>query len=76
MPGTGTCLSKGVKQHLVTVDPEQPVDEAVRLMARAPDRRLPVCEEDGRLVGIVAQADLTRFASPKRNGETIEQISR
>src|SRR5688572_28318061 len=45
---------------LVTIDPQQDLDEALRLMARHQVRRLPVVEEDGRLVGVVAQADVAR----------------
>ena len=53
---------------LVTVDPDQDLDEALRLMAEHEVRRLPVVEEDGRLVGIVAEArgGPSRRASPHR----------
>ncbi len=47
---------------LVTIDPEQGLDEALRLMAEHEVRRLPVVEEDGRLVGIVGQAEVARHA--------------
>lgn len=63
-------------KQLVTVDPQQPVDEAMRLMAEHQLRRLPVCDAEGQLVGIVAQADVARVASPEQTGETVEQISR
>jgi len=71
-----THVSEIASKQLVTIDPQQSVDEAMRMMAEHQVRRLPVCEEDGRLVGIVAQADVARFASEKRTGETVEQISR
>ncbi|MFL5960016.1 MAG: CBS domain-containing protein [Gaiellaceae bacterium] len=71
-----TALSEIAAKQLITVDPHQPVEEAMRLMAEHQVRRLPVCEEDGRLVGIVAQADVARFASAERTGETVEHISR
>ena len=45
---------------LVTIDADQELDEALRLMAEHQVRRLPVVEEDGKLVGIVAQADVAR----------------
>jgi CBS domain-containing protein len=61
--------------HVVTVDPHQPVDEAMRLMAEHQLRRLPVCDENGQLVGIVAQADVARVASPEQTGETVAEIS-
>ena len=63
-------------KQLVTVDPQQPVDEAMRPMAEHQLRRLPVCDTDGQLVGIVAQADVARVAAPEQTGETVEQISR
>ena len=62
-------------QNLVTVDPQQELDEALRLMAQHQVRRLPVVEEDGKLVGIVSQADVARHVDTTRTGEVVEQIS-
>jgi CBS domain-containing protein len=61
---------------LVTVDPEQNLDEALSLMARHQVRRLPVVEDDRRLVGVVAQADVAQHASDKLTGEVVEEISK
>jgi len=61
--------------NLVTIDPQQSLDEALRLMASNQVRRLPVVEEDGRLVGVVAQADVAREAKEKETGELVEEIS-
>jgi CBS domain-containing protein len=61
---------------LVTVDPEQNLDEALRLMASHQVRRLPVVEEDGRLVGIVAQADIALHGDDSQTGQVVEQISK
>jgi CBS domain-containing protein len=44
-------------------------------MAQHQVRRLPVVEEDGKLVGIVAQADVARHSSPERTGTVVEEIS-
>ena len=63
-------------RELVTIDPQQELDEALRLMARHQVRRLPVVEEDGKLVGIVAQADIARNASDAQTGDLVEDISR
>ncbi len=60
---------------LVTIDPQQDLDEALRLMAQHQVRRIPVVEEDGRLVGVVAQADVARQADDRQTGEVVEQIS-
>ena len=63
-------------QDLVSVEPGKDLEEALRLMARHQIRRLPVVE-DGRLVGIVAQADiaLTLSEDEKKTGELVEAIS-
>ncbi len=61
---------------LVTVDPQQDLDEALRLMASHQVRRLPVVEEDGRVVGVLAQADVAQEAKEKKTGEMVEEISK
>lgn len=71
-----TTVGEIASRELITVDPEQTLDEAARLMAQHQIRRLPVCEEDGKLVGIVAQADLALEARDETTGEVVEEISR
>jgi CBS domain-containing protein len=71
-----TRVSEIASSDLVTIDPQQDLDEALRLMAQHQVRRLPVVEEDGKLVGIVAQADVARQGKDERTGEVVEQISR
>ena len=71
-----TTVGEVASQDIVTIDPHQNLDEALRLMAQHQVRRLPVVEEDGRLVGIVAQADVAEIGDDARTGETVQQISR
>lgn len=71
-----TTVQEIASQDLVTIDPQQQLDEALRLMAQHQVRRLPVVEEDGKLVGIVAQADVAELGDDARTGETVQQISR
>jgi len=63
-------------QDLISVEPDKDLEEALTLMARHQVRRLPVVE-DGRLVGIVAQADiaLALTEDEKKTGELVEAIS-
>ena len=70
-----TTVGEIASKDLVTIDPDQDLDEALRLMARHQVRRLPVVEEDGRLVGIVAQADVARHGDDSQTGQVVEQIS-
>jgi CBS domain-containing protein len=62
-------------KQVVTIDPQQDVDEALRIMAKHQVRRLPVTGDDGRLVGVVAQADIAREGHDKQTGELVQEIS-
>jgi CBS domain-containing protein len=69
-----TSVGDVYSQDLISIEPDQDLEEALRLMARHQVRRLPVIE-NGRLVGIVAQADIALGESEKRTGELVEAIS-
>ena len=71
-----TTAGEVSSSNIVTIDPDQSLDEALHLMAQHQVRRLPVVEEDGHLVGILAQADAALEGKEKKVGETLEQISR
>lgn len=60
---------------VISVKPDQDLDEALELMARYQVRRLAVVEQDERLVGVVAQADVAQEAKAKQVGEMVEEIS-
>jgi CBS domain-containing protein len=62
-------------KQVVTIDPQQNLDEALRIMAKHKVRRLPVVEEDGKLVGVVAQADVAREGDDTQTGRLVEEIS-
>ncbi|MFL5967672.1 MAG: CBS domain-containing protein [Gaiellaceae bacterium] len=70
-----TTVREVASTDLVTVDPQQDLDEALRLMAQHQVRRLPVVEEDGRLVGVVAQADVAREGDDTKTGQVVQEIS-
>jgi CBS domain-containing protein len=69
-----TTIATICSQNPVVVGPEDSLDEALQRMAREQIRRLPVVE-DKRLVGILAQADVSRAAEPAETGRMLEEIS-
>jgi CBS domain-containing protein len=71
-----TIVRDVATKRFVTIDSDQDLDEALRLMADNQVRRLPVLDQDGKLTGIVAQADVARHASDEQTGEVVEQISK
>src|ERR671936_767279 len=70
-----TTVREVASTDLVTVDPQQDLDEALRLMAQHQVRRLPVVEEDAGLVCVVAQADVARHGDDTKTGQVVQEIS-
>jgi CBS domain-containing protein len=71
---SSTTVGEIASKQLETVSPDEDLDSALRKMASAQVRRLPVVE-NGRLVGIVAQADVARQGEDRKTGEVVEQVS-
>jgi CBS domain-containing protein len=71
-----TSVGEVSSGDLISVEPDNELDEALNLMASHQVRRLPVVE-GGKLVGIVAQADiaLTLRQDVQKIGELVEAIS-
>ena len=69
-----TAVEDVFSRDLISVEPDKDLEEALRLMARHQVRRLPVVE-NGRLVGIVAQADIALRENETKTGELVEAIS-
>jgi CBS domain-containing protein len=70
-----TSVSDVASKNIVTVEPQQNLDEALNLMAQHQVRRLPVVDDGGRLVGVVSQGDVAKMAGHEDTGELVERIS-
>ena len=68
-----TSVGDVYSRDLISVEPDHDLEEALQLMARHQVRRLPVVE-NGRLVGVVAQADIA-LKDNERTGELVGAIS-
>jgi CBS domain-containing protein len=71
----GMPVREVASQDLVTVGQDDDLSEALNRMASHQVRRIPVVDEDDRLVGIVAQADVAREAKDKDSGQMLQDIS-
>ena len=72
----GMPVREVASRELVTVKADDDLSTALKLMASQQVRRLPVVDDDNRLVGIVAQADVAVEAKEKAVGEMVEEISK
>ncbi len=77
----GRAVDRATVKDAMTPDPiccreDDEVDRAVELMEERQVRRMPVVSSDGRLSGIIAQADIaTRLHEDRTTGELVEAIS-
>jgi CBS domain-containing protein len=62
--------------HPVTVQGENDLEDAIRLMEKHRVRRILVVDRSGGCVGIVSQADIARHAPEREIGEVVEELSR
>lgn len=69
------AVSECCSPEPVAAHPHDGLSDAVRRMAEAQVRRLPVIE-GGRLVGILAQADIALTAPPVTTGGLVHAISK
>ncbi len=75
--GSDTRVSEVMtSSRLATLRPDADVDELMDTMADQQVRRVPIVDDRGILVGIVAQADVVRKARDEKKSErTVEKIS-
>ena len=70
------CISDVMSAgNIATASPSDDVDRVMETMSREQVRRIPIVDERGSLVGIVAQADIVRKADDRKAEHTVEEIS-
>lgn len=73
----GTTVADVMSAEVVTCKTTDLYQEALQTMGANQLRRMPVIDEQRRVVGIIAQADVaTRIAQPTTTGALVEAISK
>jgi CBS domain-containing protein len=72
----GMPVREVVSRDLVTVYAEEDLSTALERMASEQVRRLPVVDDEHRLVGVLSQADVAIEAKEKAVGGMVEEISK
>ena len=60
----------------VTIPEDADLDDCVELLQLGQLRRVIVVDQAGGCVGIVAQADIARFASKRETGDLVREVSK
>lgn len=73
---SATRISDVMTSKLVTCSPHDSLETAIRTMEEHQIRRVVVCDDSGRILGIIAQADIaTKMKEPRKTAEMVEKIS-
>jgi len=71
-----TKAEEVMTRKMVTCRSEEDVQKALDAMSEHQLRRIPVVDNDNRIVGIIAQADVaTRVDQPAKTAEVVKDIS-
>jgi CBS domain-containing protein len=71
-----TTVESVMTRPVVTCRPEDDFQKAVDAMAKHQVRRIPIVDENSRILGIIAQADVaTRGNEPEKTGVLVKDIS-
>jgi CBS domain-containing protein len=74
--GATTSVGHVMSTNVRTSAPDDSVNDVMALMGSEQVRRVPIVDERGDIVGIIAQADIVLEADDNKKAErTIEQIS-
>jgi CBS domain-containing protein len=75
-----TQVGEVMSKHIARLRPTATVNNCVQVMADEQVRRVPIVDENDRIIGIVAQADLARASAQNEEledelAEAVEEIS-
>jgi CBS domain-containing protein len=70
-----TAIAECMTSHLATVPPDATVEECCEIMEKMQVRRLLVSDNQGRLCGIVSQADVALHLPQRQTAEVVKQVS-
>lgn len=68
-------VSEAMTKNVKTCSPDDDIKDVMHVMATEQVRRIPIVDERGSLVGVVAQADVARQADDDDSGKTVGKIS-
>lgn len=71
-----TRIEEVMSRDLVVCQPDDDLQKAIDQMTQSQVRRIPVVDDQKRIVGIIAQADIAMHTSDNQTGHVVEEISK
>jgi len=71
-----TPIEKFIKLNPFACREGESLDDCQRLMQEHKVRRIPIVDGDGRVIGIVSQADLALKDKPENVARTVAEVSK
>lgn len=77
LDANNTTVEEVMSTGVVSCRSDDDLSKALEIMEGQQVRRIPVMDDQGRIIGIIAQADIaTRTNQPKKTAEVVEGISK
>jgi CBS domain-containing protein len=77
LDAANTKVSEAMTRDPVSCKEDEALEDALEKMGSFQVRRLPVVNAEGRIIGIIAQADIaTRIENPEIAGEVVQEVSK
>ncbi len=71
-----TTIEKYISLNPITCREGENLDSCERLMQEHQVRRIPIVDGEGRVIGIVSQADLALKEKPEKVAKTVAEVSK
>lgn len=76
MDCNSTTVSHCMTTEVSTCQIDDDLEGCLNTMEDRQIRRMPVCDQDNHLIGIIAQADIALAAGDNKTAELVEKVSR
>lgn len=76
MDASSTNVGQCMSADIVCCNPDMSLEECEHMMAIHQVRRIPVCDESGACIGMVAQADIALTAPSQQVATVLRQLSK
>ena len=77
LDAANTKVSEAMTRDPISCKEQEALEDALEKMSTYQIRRRPVVDDQGRILGIIAQADIaTRIQDPEVAGEVVQEVSK